>query len=84
MGLSVPWFDKPVPTPDYAALRVGYTSQPLRQADMAPDPLTQFQAWFTDALAAELLEPNAMTLATALPCPSSSVSHSTPLVSTQS
>ena len=64
MGLSVPWFDKPVPTPDYAALRVGYTSQPLRQADMAPDPLTHFQAWFADALAAELLEPNAMTLAT--------------------
>lgn len=32
---------------------------------MAADPYTQFARWFADALAAQVLEPNAMTLATA-------------------
>lgn len=36
----------------------------LDLATMDPDPLRQLQAWLADALEAELLEPNAMTLAT--------------------
>ncbi len=39
----------------------------LSEADLAPDPFAQFQAWFDTALAAGLPEPNAMTLATATP-----------------
>lgn len=53
-----------MPSPDYAALRVGYEAQPLLEADMALTPLAQFESWFSAALAADLLEPNAMTLAT--------------------
>jgi pyridoxamine 5'-phosphate oxidase len=39
----------------------------LNEADVAPDPIRQFQVWFDQAVAAELDEPNAMTLATATP-----------------
>ena len=39
----------------------------LSEADLAPDPFAQFQAWFDTALAAGLPEPNAMTLDTATP-----------------
>ena len=46
-------------------LRKDYTRQALREADMAADPIAQFRAWFDEALAAGLSEPNAMTLATA-------------------
>lgn len=37
---------------------------PLNEADVAPEPLTQFQRWLADAVAAEMIEPTAMTLAT--------------------
>ncbi len=46
-------------------LRKDYTLQGLREADADPDPFKQFQKWFDQALAAQLPEPNAMTLATA-------------------
>ncbi len=36
----------------------------LDVADVAVDPIEQFRTWFADAQRAELLEPNAMTLAT--------------------
>jgi pyridoxamine 5'-phosphate oxidase len=39
----------------------------LREADTDPDPLAQFCAWFARAQAAGLLQPDAMTLATATP-----------------
>jgi pyridoxamine 5'-phosphate oxidase len=41
------------------------TREPLAEADMNADPIRQFEAWFQEALAANLPEPNAMTLATA-------------------
>ena len=46
-------------------LRKDYTLQGLREADADPNPFKQFQKWFDQALAAQLPEPNAMTLATA-------------------
>lgn len=45
-------------------LRQNYTPPPLAAADLSPDPFTQFEAWFEDAQAANILEPNAFTLAT--------------------
>lgn len=52
-------------TPDLADLRLSYTRGELRRADLHPDPVEQFRAWFAEALAADLLEPYAVTLATA-------------------
>jgi pyridoxamine 5'-phosphate oxidase len=52
-------------TPSIADLRLNYTRAQLTEADVNPDPMRQFQLWFEQALAAEILEPNAMTLATA-------------------
>src|SRR5881394_1865292 len=49
---------------DIAALRREYTFAGLRRRDLAPDPIEQFRAWFEQALAADIMEPNAMTLAT--------------------
>ena len=39
----------------------------LSEADVDADPIRQFRAWFDQALAAGLAEPNAMTVATATP-----------------
>lgn len=50
-----------------ADLRREYAAARLDEADVDPDPLTQFARWFDHAHQAELLEPNAMTLATATP-----------------
>ena len=50
--------------PDVAELRRNYTRDGLRRADLADDPVTQFRQWFGEAVAAELVEPNAMVLAT--------------------
>jgi pyridoxamine 5'-phosphate oxidase len=47
-----------------AGLRREYTLAGLRRADLDPDPLGQFTKWFQHALAANLPEANAMTLAT--------------------
>jgi pyridoxamine 5'-phosphate oxidase len=48
-------------------LRKEYTRAGLDESDAVPDPIEQFRRWFDDALAADLHEPNAMTLATATP-----------------
>lgn len=48
-----------------ADLRREYTKSGLRRADLHADPLVQFQLWFEQALNAQLIEPSAMTLATA-------------------
>ncbi|MDQ4129249.1 MAG: pyridoxamine 5'-phosphate oxidase [Actinomycetota bacterium] len=50
-----------------ADLRNEYTRAGLAKTDVAPEPITQFRVWFEGALAADLHEPNAMTLATATP-----------------
>ncbi len=39
----------------------------LRESDVAADPIRQFRAWLEQALAANLREPTAMTLATCTP-----------------
>ncbi len=39
----------------------------LTESDVDPNPFTQFARWFQDALQAELPQPYAMTLATAMP-----------------
>lgn len=48
-----------------ATLRKDYTKQGLREIDLNPDPVQQFKKWFEQAIAAQLPEPNAMTIATA-------------------
>jgi pyridoxamine 5'-phosphate oxidase len=48
-----------------ADLRRDYQLSGLAERDLAPDAIHQFDRWFNDALAAKVLEPNAMTLATA-------------------
>jgi pyridoxamine 5'-phosphate oxidase len=50
-----------------ADLRKEYTRQGLLESDVDADPFAQFALWFSQALAAQLPEPNAMTLATATP-----------------
>lgn len=47
-----------------AALRREYELHGLAEADLAPDPFTQFTHWLADAARAGLTEPNAMVLAT--------------------
>ncbi|MBN3569405.1 pyridoxamine 5'-phosphate oxidase [Burkholderia cenocepacia] len=47
-----------------ADLRINYSRASLDEADAAPDPFAQFDRWFKEALAAQLPEPNTMTLAT--------------------
>jgi pyridoxamine 5'-phosphate oxidase len=50
-----------------ARLRQEYTRAGLKEPDADPDPIEQFRRWFDVALAADLHEPNAMTVATATP-----------------
>jgi len=50
-----------------ADLRRNYTKSGLIEADADPNPFKQFQQWFDQALAGQLPEPNAMTLATVAP-----------------
>lgn len=50
---------------DLAGMRRDYRLGGLREADLDPDPLRQFERWMREAVAARVIEPNAMTLATA-------------------
>jgi pyridoxamine 5'-phosphate oxidase len=47
-----------------ADLRQNYTQAGLLESDVVADPYQQFQLWFEQAVAADILEPNAMTVAT--------------------
>jgi pyridoxamine 5'-phosphate oxidase len=49
---------------DIAALRKSYELAELDEAASATDPMQQFERWLEQAIAAQLPEPNAMTLAT--------------------
>jgi pyridoxamine 5'-phosphate oxidase len=51
--------------PAIADLRQDYRQAALLETAANPDPFAQFQTWFDAAVAAQLPEPNAMTLATA-------------------
>ncbi|MGH7515885.1 MAG: pyridoxamine 5'-phosphate oxidase [Gemmatimonadales bacterium] len=48
-------------------LRREYAAARLDESEVDPDPIRQFARWYDDAHRAELLEPDAMTLATATP-----------------
>lgn len=48
-----------------ADLRQNYTLAGLDRNDIDRNPIIQFGVWFEQAVAAQILEPNAMTLATA-------------------
>jgi pyridoxamine 5'-phosphate oxidase len=48
-----------------ADLRREYASRALTDADALDDPIQQFSLWFGEALKSELIDTNAMTLATA-------------------
>jgi pyridoxamine 5'-phosphate oxidase len=50
---------------DIAALRKNYERAELDEAASDANPLQQFDKWLREAIAAQLPEPNAMTLATA-------------------
>lgn len=50
--------------PSVANLRKEYTLRGLNETELDLNPFKQFQKWFDQALGAELVEPNAMTLAT--------------------
>ena len=51
-------------TTSIADLRREYSQATLSEHDVDPDPVKQFTAWFDDALAAKVPEPNAMSVAT--------------------
>jgi pyridoxamine 5'-phosphate oxidase len=46
-------------------LRKDYSSASLSEKDSDANPIKQFDSWFNEAIAANVLEPNAMTLSTA-------------------
>ncbi|MBC7777820.1 MAG: pyridoxamine 5'-phosphate oxidase [Phycisphaerae bacterium] len=48
-----------------AELRQHYALESLSENEVRPDPVDQFAFWFEEATASQILEPNAMTLATA-------------------
>jgi pyridoxamine 5'-phosphate oxidase len=50
-----------------ADLRKDYTLKDLNEKEIDPDPFIQFKIWFNQSVAAQLPEPNAMTLATCTP-----------------
>jgi len=50
---------------DLAALRHEYSQHELSRSSVAVDPFVQFAAWFDEAVASEIFEPNAMHLGTA-------------------
>lgn len=52
-------------TGDIGGLRRHYERAQLRAEDLAPDPMAQFKQWFDEAVAEGVVEPNAMSLATA-------------------
>jgi pyridoxamine 5'-phosphate oxidase len=50
-----------------ADLRRDYSSQTLLESDVAADPIQQFDKWWKEAILSEIVEANAMTLATSSP-----------------
>jgi pyridoxamine 5'-phosphate oxidase len=49
---------------DLSELRLSYTKTGLLESEADPDPVRQFGVWMDQAMLSNLLEPNAMTLAT--------------------
>ncbi len=55
----------PMPNRDYQAERREYQLAGLRRHQLTEDPYQQFQNWMDEAFKADILDPTAMTLATA-------------------
>jgi len=51
-------------SPSIASLRKVYKLKSLREEDVKPHPIDQFEIWWTEAIEQQVDEPNAMTLAT--------------------
>jgi pyridoxamine 5'-phosphate oxidase len=51
--------------PSIADIRRDYRSRALSEDEVAAEPIAQFRQWFDEAVRADLLDVNAMTLATA-------------------
>jgi pyridoxamine 5'-phosphate oxidase len=49
---------------DIADLRREYSMKPLHRANLDSNPFSQFNNWFEEALQAEAMDPNAMSIAT--------------------
>src|SRR5216110_1262363 len=49
---------------DLANLRRDYSGKELSKASVDPDPFAQFSTWIDEALHSEIIDANAMTLAT--------------------
>jgi pyridoxamine 5'-phosphate oxidase len=54
-------------SPSIADIRTDYKLASLSEADTAAEPFAQFARWFDEALAAQVIEPTAMSLATVEP-----------------
>jgi pyridoxamine 5'-phosphate oxidase len=52
-------------TQSIADLRLEYSSETLLEQDVAVNPIDQFQKWWQQVINSQIVEPNAMTLATA-------------------
>ncbi|MEG1114470.1 MAG: pyridoxamine 5'-phosphate oxidase [Janthinobacterium sp.] len=50
-----------------AAMRTDYVQSSLSETDVLADPIAQFQKWFAEAVKAQVMEPNAMSLSTVSP-----------------
>lgn len=50
--------------PDLSKMRQEYISKGLHREDLEDNPFKEFEKWFNQALEAELIEPNALTLST--------------------
>jgi pyridoxamine 5'-phosphate oxidase len=61
----MPEFTKRTPTLLLEYMRADYRREELDEATCETNPFAQFHKWFLEAQAAELKEPNAMSLATA-------------------
>src|SRR5437763_14342297 len=51
--------------PSISGLRKEYSSESLSESDVEPHPVDEFSKWWQQAIKREIIEPNAMTLATA-------------------
>lgn len=49
---------------DISSMREEYVNQGLRRKDLDDNPIKQFEKWFEQAMSAQLIEPNAMSLST--------------------
>jgi len=50
--------------PDIGGIRRAYRLGELSESEVDPDAIAQFRTWFAEALEKDVMEPNAMTLAT--------------------